>query len=39
MPWLLARMRMWPVTGASGFPSVFSMLRLAKASSPNSEWA
>lgn len=33
--WLLARIRMWPVTVASGVSNGFSILKLASASSPN----
>ena len=37
--WLLALIRMCPVTGPSGLLAGFSMLRLARASSPNMERA
>lgn len=37
--WLLALIRIWPVTGASGLLNGFSILRFAKASSPNIDLA
>ena len=39
MPWLLARIRMWPMTVESALPNGFSTLKLARASSPNTERA
>lgn len=40
MPWLLARILMWPIIGPDGSCGfAFSIETFAKASSPNMEWA
>lgn len=39
LTWLLARIRMWPVTGASGLSKGFSILKFAKAFSPKIDFA